>query len=173
MSALIWLISSLFGAVADENEAIVKLSLFILLFAVFSKSSARIFTESKFVTVVFSLVVSFISVRLMPLVWIMPMGKILWVLAVIALPYLIVDAIVHEWCLLKVLLLVLSYVGIYLLLVSTGFWGFGLIFEAVQDAKRLMFLYTWQSVVVGALVVLFVISQLVRTKKKEAGWKKL
>ena len=173
MSLFIWLISAALGSVADENEAIVKLSLFILLFALFSKGSARIFTESKFVTAVFSLVVSFIAVRLMPLVWIMPVGKIIWVLAVVVLPYLIVDAIVHEWGLLKILLLVLSYFGIYLLLVSIGFWGFGLIFEAVQDAKRLMFLYTWQSVVVGALLVIFVISQLVRTKKKEAGWQKL
>ncbi len=173
MSAFTWLISAALGSVADENEAIVRLSLFVLLFALFSKGSARIFTESKFVTSVFSLVVSLIAVRLMPLVWIMPVGKIIWVLAVVVLPYLIVDALVHEWNLLKVLLLVLSYFGIYLLLVSIGFWGFGLIFEAVQDTKRLMFLYQWQSIIVGALVVIFVITNLVKTKKTEAGWQKL
>ena len=173
MSAFIWLISAALGSVADENEAIVKLSLFVLLFALFSKGSARIFTESKFVTSVFSLVVSLIAVRLMPLVWLMPLGKVLWVLAVVVLPYLIVDAIVHEWGILKILLLVLSYFGIYLLLVSIGFWGFGLIFEAVQDTKRLMFLYQWQSVVAGALLVIYVVAHLVKTKKKEAGWQKL
>ncbi|MFH1065521.1 MAG: hypothetical protein V1734_03385 [Nanoarchaeota archaeon] len=173
MSLFTLLISSMFGTVANENEAIVKLSLFVLLFALFSKGSARIFTESRFVTSVFSFVVSLIAVRMMPLVWIMPLGKVIWVLAVMVLPYLIVDAIVHEWNLLKVLLLVFAYFGIYLILVSIGFWGFGLIFEAVQDTKRLMFLYRWQSIVAGALLVIYVIAQLVKTKKTEAGWQKL
>lgn len=173
MSLFILLISSVFGTVADENEAVVKLCLFVLLFALFSKGSARIFTESKFATSLFSFVVSLLAVRMMPLVWLMPLGKVLWVLAVLVLPYLIVDAIMHEWNLLKVLMLVLAYFGIYLLIATLGFWGFGLVAEAVTDTKRLMFLYQWQSVVVGGLLVLYVILHLVRKKKIESGWQKL
>ncbi|MDD4877697.1 MAG: hypothetical protein PHO02_01520 [Candidatus Nanoarchaeia archaeon] len=173
MSLFIGLISSVFGAVADENEAVVKLCLFVLLFALFSKGSARIFTESRFATSLLSFVIALISVRMMPILWIMPLGKVLWVLAVIVLPYLIVDAIMHEWNLLKVLMLVLAYFGIYLLIATLGFWGFGLVFEAMADTKRLMFLYQWQSVVVGALLVLYVIALLVKKKNIESGWQKL
>lgn len=173
MSLFTLLISAALGAVADENEAVVKLCLFVLLFALLSKGSARIFTESRFATSLFSFVVALIAVRLTPLVWLMPLGKVLWVLAVIVLPYLIVDAIMHEWNLLKVLMLVLAYFGIYLLIATLGFWGFGLVFEAVQDTKRMMFLYQWQSVVVGGLLVIYVIAQLVRKKNIESGWQKL
>lgn len=173
MSAFIWLISQIFGNVANENEAVVKLCLFVLLFALLSKGSARIFTESRFATSLFSFVIALIAVRLMPLVWIMPLGKVLWVLAVIVLPYLIVDALVHEWGLMKILLLVAAYFGIYLLIATLGFWGFGLVFEAMADTKRLMFLYQWQSIVVGCLLVLYVLAQLIRRKNIESGWQKL
>lgn len=173
MSLFTLLISSAFGNVADENEAVVKLCLFVLLFALFSKSASRIFPESKFVTAVFSFVVSLIAVRMMPIVWLMPLGKVLWVLAVIVLPYLIVDAIAHEWNLLKIILLVAAYFGIYLLIATLGFWGFGLVFEAVADTKRLMFLYQWQSIVVGGLLVIYVIAHLAGKKSLEPGWQKL
>lgn len=169
MSLFIELISSVFGTVADENGAVVKLCLFVLLFALFSKGSARIFTESRFATAVFSFVVSLIAVRMMPLVWLMPLGKVLWVLAVLVLPYLIVDSIVHEWGLMKILLLAAAYFGIYLVIATLGFWGFGLVFEAVADTKRLMFLYQWQSVVVGGLLVIYVISLLARKKNIKSG----
>lgn len=173
MSLFTLLISAVFGPVADENEAVVKLCLFVLLFALLSKSSARIFTESKFAVSLLSFVVSLIAVRMTPLVWLMPLGKVLWVLAVVVLPYLIVDAIMHEWNLIKVLMLVLAYFGIYLVVATLGFWGFGLVAEAVTDTKRLMFLYQWQSVVVGSLLVLYVLAHLVSKKKIEAGWQKL
>ncbi|MDI6737771.1 MAG: hypothetical protein QME12_04625 [Nanoarchaeota archaeon] len=166
MSGFTWLISSVFGNIANENEAVVKLCLFVLLFALFSRGSTRIFPESKFAISLFSLIVALIAVRMTPIAWLMPLGKVLWVLAVLVLPYLIVDAIMHEWTLIKVAMLALAYFGIYLLIASLGFWGFGLVFEAVQDTKRLMFLYQWQSVVVGALVAMYALTLLVKKKKR-------
>ena len=169
MSAFIWIVSALLGTAADENEAIVKLSLFILLFALFSKSSMRIFPDNKFVVNVFSLVVALMAVRLMPIIWITPLGKFLWVLAMAVLPYLIVDAIVHRWGLLKIGLLAAAYFGTYLVLISLDFWGFGLVFEAFRELKRYTFMYQWQSVVVGAALVFFVISQFALKSKGHEG----
>ncbi|HII15042.1 MAG TPA: hypothetical protein HA362_01905 [Nanoarchaeota archaeon] len=167
MSAFTWIISGALGSVANENEAIVKLSLFILLFALFSKSSMRLFPDNKFVVNVFSLVISLLAVRLMPLLWIMPLGKFLWVLAMAALPYLLVDAIFHNWGPLKIGLLVAAYFGAYLVLLSLDYWGFGLVFEAVKELKRYTFMYQWQSVVIGAALALLVIAQFAGKKKAE------
>lgn len=173
MSVFTWLTSAMLGPVADENEAIVRLSLFILIFALFGKSLSRLFPENKFVANVLALVIGLISVRLMPLVWLMPLGKFIWVLALLVVPYLLVDALVHEWALLKIVFLVAAYFFVYLLVVTLNFWGFGLVMESVAWAKEMFYYNRWQSVFAVLIIVLIVIMQSVSKKNKEKDWKKL
>jgi len=153
-SNILPIISLFLGEARDTNEAIIRIGFFALFFVIFSRGTKRVFPENP-PSIVIAAILSLISVRLIPLLWLLLLGKFLLVFAVVLLPYIFVDKIVHRWSATKFLLLFAIYFGVYLLLSG---------FEFSFFINRYLS-YRWQSVIAISLLVLYIVWQFASRSK--------
>jgi len=162
---LTFLISLILGRVDDLNSAIIKLGLFVLLLALFSKGVKKAFPEDTKIANVIAVVVALMSVRLMPSIWLPAIGKFLWVLLVILVPYLIVDKMLKKWSLIKAGFLSAIYFGVYLLVSEESYWSFKIFKYLVRDLLDYWYYYNWQIIIVIVLVIVYSILRIAKRRK--------
>ncbi len=122
---LIYLVSVIFGTVNDISSAVTKLLFFALLIAVFFKGSTKAFPENARAARVISVIVALLAVRGLPEPWLPFVARFMWILIVIALPYLFIDKLLPRFSVLKLVFLASTYFGIYLLMTGSisGFFN--------------------------------------------------
>lgn len=159
-------VSAVFGPVVDMNEAMIKLGLFAVLLVALLKGARRAMPENNKVPAVVSVVLALLAVRLMPKEWLLPLGNLLWIAAIVLVPYIIIDMAVKKWGALKAVLLIAMYIGIYLL--AGGYTGFGMSFRLAHDLRLYWYYYQSEIIVLGAVIAIYIAYKITKRKLRKA-----
>jgi len=158
----LYIISLLLGNSPDLETAFIRLGIFALLLLAFQKGTNRIFSESRNAAIVASLVVAALATRLMPLPWVSSMGKLLVVILVLILPYLAVDKLLKKWGAAKILLLLFTYLGLYVLFSGQSLSLAGMYHDIMAYLKY----YSWQLLLLLAVIVIYFSARFARHSRK-------
>ncbi|MBU2590247.1 MAG: hypothetical protein KKB39_05800, partial [Nanoarchaeota archaeon] len=167
----------IFGA-TQEGGIFVKLGLFIILFSFLMISMKKVFPpEHKNAGIIVALVIALIAMKFMPEQWVVGLGQMIWIIALILLPYMILSIFFKDtsgkkkyvfWT-----LLISSYVLLIYFVSQVGrnnqlryYLSFGN--ETVDDLWYAISSNEWIFyAVIPALIVLFLIIR--KAKKSKEG----
>lgn len=161
------LASFLFGKVSSANEALIRIGIFAILFIMFARGAKKAIPENASAANIVSFIIAAIAVRLMPLVWLNPLGKFLWAFLLIAVPFMVVDAFFKEWTFTKLGFLIGSYLLVFVLVKSTGYWGFGSTINVFNTLRDYWHYYRWQMIVAFSLLIAYVSMGFARRMKQK------
>ena len=164
--SFVWVVSLILGNANNTNEALIKLAMFAIVFGVFVKGMGSYFREFPFGTKIIAFLIAIVGIRLMPDMWIMSLGKLIWVAAIIVVPYLIVNMLVPDFSILKVCLLAVAYFGAYLLVAGNGFWGMAFLPGLYSDFYYFYSVYFFQTAVVITSIICYFAWKWYRQGKK-------
>lgn len=148
------MISILLGNVNNINEAFMRVALWIVLFAVIIKGLKNVFPENQSLVMTIGFIFSVLGIRFMPWFWIEGLGKLLMVMLILIVPYYVTNLIFKKWSLLKVIILVSGYLGLYLII--SGYQGVTFYENFVFNLKYFYDIYKIQIVLAITLIILYI-----------------